>query len=257
MDRHHERMRHLHHAIVATALGTGCSPTHHRTEAPTATHDPPPHATAPHDEQHPEGRHHEHHHAGGHHHAFTDAEAWTKVFDDPARDAWQRPDQVLRALDLTPTMTVADIGAGTGYFAIRLARAVPQGEVIATDVEPDMVRFIHERAHREGLANLRAVRATHEASGLAPQSVDRILVVNVWHHLGDRDAYARDLAAALEPGGRVLVVEFHRSARRGPPEEMRIAPEEIVATFERAGLTARVFPVPLPDQYIVEAQAKP
>src|SRR5690606_40909102 len=106
--------------------------------------------------------------------------------------------------------------------------------------EPDMVRFIHERAHREGLANLRAVRATHDASGLAPQSVDRILVVNVWHHLGDRDAYARDLAAALEPGGRVLVVEFHRSARRGPPEEMRILPEGSGGCFCRACLASRV-----------------
>ena len=88
-----------------------------------------------------------HGHAGPHcdnggagmHHGFADADALTKVFDDPARDEWQRPDDVLRALQLAPEMTVADIGAGTGYFAVRLARAVPAGEVIAADVEPDMV----------------------------------------------------------------------------------------------------------------------
>jgi protein-L-isoaspartate O-methyltransferase len=121
--------------------------------------------------------------AGGHHHAFADAAAWSKVFDDPARDDWQRPGDVLRAMELEPAMTVADVGAGTGYFSVRLSRVVPRGEVIATDIEPDMVRFLSERARREGRTNLRAIQGTAGASGLAARSVDRILVVHVWHHL--------------------------------------------------------------------------
>jgi ubiquinone/menaquinone biosynthesis C-methylase UbiE len=175
------------------------------------------------------------------------------VFDDPARDAWQRPGEVLRALELESAMTVADVGAGTGYFAVRLARAVPRGEVIATDIEPDMVRFLNERARREGLTNLRALQGTHSASGLAAGSVDRILVVHVWHHLGDRKAYARDLAAGLRPDGRVFVVDFQPTAHRGPPVETRVAPEAVIAALESAGLSASVSPVVLPDQYIVEA----
>ncbi len=202
------------------------------------------------------GPHHDHR-ATGTHHRFEDAEAWAKVFDDPGRDEWQRPDEVLRALELTPAMTVADVGAGTGYFAVRLARAVPAGEVIATDLEPDMVRYLNERARREHLPNLRAVAATPTTSGLAAGSVDRVLVVDVWHHLADRVGYARDLAAALRPGGVLLVVDFHLTASRGPPRSMRLAPEVIAADLAAAGLAAKLSPVALPDQYIVEARHGP
>jgi arsenite methyltransferase len=193
------------------------------------------------------------HGAAGMHHGFSGADKWTKVFDDPARDQWQRPGDVLQALDLAPTMTVADVGAGTGYFAVRLARAVPAGQVIATDVEPDMVRYLNDRARREQLANLRAIRATATAAGLAAQSVDRILIVHVWHHLADRVAYARDLAAALRPGGKLFIVDFTLTAHRGPPPNMRVAPEAIIAELAAAGLSASLSPLTLPDQYMVEA----
>jgi arsenite methyltransferase len=194
---------------------------------------------------------------GGPHDAFADADAWTKVFDDPARDEWQHPDDVLHALELEPAMTVADVGAGTGYFSVRLARVVPQGEVIATDLEPDMVRFLNERARREQLPNLRAIQATPTASGLAASSVDRILVMHVWHHLADRGEYARGLAAALRPGGRLFVVDFSPTAHRGPPASMRVAPEAVVAVLEGAGLSASVSPIAVPEQYIVEARRRP
>jgi len=230
-------LRKLGTTLLAAALGAACS-----SAATPAT-----------------SRGHGHGHGHGHgQHRFADADTWSQVFDDPARDDWQRPGEILRALELEPNMTVADIGAGTGYFSVRLARAVPQGEVIATDIEPDMVRFLNERAHREGLTNLRGLLATHTTSGLAPRSVDRILLVHVWHHLdGDRAAYARDLAAALEPGGRVLIVEFQLSAQRGPPKEMRVPPEAVIASLEHAGLSATLAPVDLPEQYVVQARSKP
>lgn len=188
--------------------------------------------------------------------AFANAEHASAMLDDPDRDAWQHPDDVVRALALAPTMTVADVGAGTGYFAVRLARAVPQGEVIATDIEPDMVRHLEERARREQLSNVRAVRASRAASGLAPDSVDAILVVDVWHHLDDRASYARDLAAALHPGGRLLVVDFTRDARRGPPQHMRLAPETIIGELAAAGFSAKLSPIALPDQYMIEAEKR-
>jgi 2-polyprenyl-3-methyl-5-hydroxy-6-metoxy-1,4-benzoquinol methylase len=157
-------------------------------------------------------------------------------------------------MELSPTMSVADVGAGTGYFAVRLARAVPGGEVTATDIEPSMVRFVNERARREGIPNLRAILATHAGSGLQPESFDRILVVHVWHHLADRRALARDLSATLRPGGRLYVVDFAVAARRGPPPSLRVAPESIIAELEAAGLTAKVSAVAPPDQYVVEAR---
>ena len=242
-----EPRRRLAAAILTATLGGGChsaSPGKREAEQGSRAHD--------HEHPHP----HHSHGAGGQHHGFVDAEAWTKVFDDPARDEWQRPDDVLRALELEPAMTVADIGAGTGYFAVRLARAVPRGEVIATDLEPDMVRFLEERARREQLSNLRAIQATPSDSGLAASSVHRILIVHVWHHLADRAEYARHLAAALRPGGRVLVVDFSPGAHRGPPASIRVAPEEIIAVLESAGLAASVSAIAPPDQYIVEARRK-
>lgn len=194
-----------------------------------------------------------HDHHDGMPHRFEHADQWAKQFDDPSRDAWQQPDKVITALALEPSMTVADVGAGTGYFTVRLARAVPQGEVIATDIEPDMVRYLGERAQREHLTNVRAVLAKPDDPQLPPSSVDRILVVDVWHHVEDRVGYAKGLAAALRPGGKLAIVDFKLESEHGPPKHHRLAPAQIVADLQAAGLTAAVDPTQLPDQYIVVA----
>lgn len=190
-------------------------------------------------------------HHGGMHHRFDNAEVWAKDFDAPSRDAWQRPDLVLAALELGPKMVVADIGAGTGYFAVRLARVVPDGQVIATDIEPDMIRYMTERAARERLANLRAVLTPPADPQLAEGTVDRILVVDVWHHIDDRAGYARALARALRPGGKLAIVDFTREATHGPPVEMRLTPEQVIGELRQAGLAASLSSTVLPDQYIV------
>ena len=184
-------------------------------------------------------------------HRFEHAEEWAKSFDAPSRDAWQHPADVVAVLGLRAGMAIADVGAGTGYFTVRLARAVPDGEIIATDIEPDMVRYLTERAQREGLANVRAVLAGADDPHLAAASVDRILVVDVWHHLGDRVRYAAGLAAALRPGGQIAIVDFTLDAPHGPPIEHRLAPEAIMADLRAAGLDASVSPIRLPAQYIV------
>jgi SAM-dependent methyltransferase len=193
----------------------------------------------------------EQHHPATMVHRFDDAEAWAKVFDDPARDIWQHPDDVVAVLGLSPNMTVADVGAGTGYFTVRLARAVPDGQVIATDIEPDMVRYLVDRARREKLGNVRAVRATGDDPRLDPNSVDRILVVDVWHHVADRGAYAKGLAKALRRGGQIAIVDFTQDATHGPPRAHRLLPEVIVADLQGAGLDASLAPTSLPDQFIV------
>ena len=120
-----------------------------------------------------------------------------------------------------------------------------------------MVRFLRKRARREELPNLRVIQATPNDSGLVARSVDRILVVHVWHHLAGGGDHARGLAAALRPGGRLCVVDFSPAARRGPPASMRVGPEAVIAALEGAGLSASVSPIALPDQYIVEARRRP
>jgi cyclopropane fatty-acyl-phospholipid synthase-like methyltransferase len=185
-------------------------------------------------------------------HRFENADHWAKIFDEPHRDDWQKPADVVGALALAPGMTVVDIGAGTGYFEKRLADAVgADGRVLALDVEPDMIRYLRERAAREGTPNVEARVVRTDDPELAPASVDRVLIVDTWHHVGGREAYAGKLATALRPGGMVAVVDFTMESPMGPPRHHRLRPEQIAHELEAGGLHASVSPVQLPNQYIV------
>ena len=104
------------------------------------------------------------------HRRFEDANKWAKEFDNPERDAWQKPEEILDALHLNPTSSVADIGAGTGYFSVKIASRIPKGKIFAVDVEPDMVRYLGERAQREHLTNLIPVQAGANAANSPSQS---------------------------------------------------------------------------------------
>jgi SAM-dependent methyltransferase len=149
-------------------------------------------------------------------------------------------------------MTVADLGAGTGYFEPYLSRAVGAGgRVLALDVEPDMVRHLRERAASEQLANVSAEVVATDDPKLPPASVDRVLVVDTWHHVPDREAYAKKLAAALTPGGMVAIVDFTREAAHGPPKHHRLDPEQVARELSAGGLEASIAPEALPDQYVV------
>jgi cyclopropane fatty-acyl-phospholipid synthase-like methyltransferase len=169
-----------------------------------------------------------------HQHGFENAESWARYFDDPARDEWQKPHEVIRHLDLAPDAKVADIGAGTGYFAVRLARMTPNGTVYAVDVEPDMVKYLAERAAREKLANLEAVQAS-AADPQLPAKVDRVLLVDVYHHIADRERYFGRLKASLAPQAQVAIVDFRMDSPVGPPRSARVTEAEVVGEMERAG----------------------
>jgi cyclopropane fatty-acyl-phospholipid synthase-like methyltransferase len=215
--------------LLATLLGCASAP---------AT--PPAHAQA----------HGHHHHGAAHHHRFNDAARWSAVFDAPERDAWQRPEEVIRHLALAPDAQVADVGAGTGYFSARLARAVPQGRVWAVDLEEDMVRFLNARAQREGLANLRGVLVTPSDARI-PEPVDVILVVDTHHHIENRPAYYRALRNSLRPNGRVVIIDFTRESPEGPPAEFRLTPAQVDAEMSEAGYTRDGEGVALPRQYML------
>lgn len=197
--------------------------------------------------------HHRHEH-GDRVHGFDDAERWAERFNDPARDAWQRPGHVVDLLGLAPGMTVADLGAGTGYFVPHLSRAVgPGGRVVALDVSPEMVAWLSEETLPAlALDNAEARLVERDDPGLAAGSVDRVLVVNTWHHVPAREAYAARLAEALAPGGEVWVLDFTLEADEGPPVEMRLTPEEVAAELAAGGLEAEVVAAEeLPKQYAV------
>ena len=185
-----------------------------------------------------------------HEHAFEDADKWSEVFDDPKRDAWQKPHEVIQALALRPDATVADIGAGTGYFSVRLARMLPKGRVYAVDLEPDMVRHLEARAKREQLANMVAVQAAPDDAQL-PDKVDLALMVDTYHHLGDTVRYFSKLKANLAPEGRVAIIDFTMDSEIGPPPRARIEPEQVKKEFARAGYKLSAEHLFLPNQYFL------
>jgi SAM-dependent methyltransferase len=184
------------------------------------------------------------------HHTFKDADRWAHVFDDPARDEWQKPHEVIEALRLEPDAAVADIGAGTGYFSARLATMLPKGKVFAADLEPDMVRHLAARAKREKLANLFPVQATLDDARL-PEKIDLALFVDVYHHIDDRRRYFERLKAALKPGARVAIIDFTMDSEMGPPPRARVSPSQVKRELAAAGYALAEEPDFLPNQYFL------
>ncbi|HKF07697.1 MAG TPA: class I SAM-dependent methyltransferase [Xanthobacteraceae bacterium] len=191
----------------------------------------------------------------GYHRSFDNAEMWAKEFDDPARDAWQKPDEVLDALHLERTARVADLGAGTGYFGVLIAKRVPEGKVFAIDIEPEMVRYLRERGDHESLGVLLPVLASAESPNL-PEPVDLVLVVDTYHHIDHRIAYFAKLRASLRPNGRLAIVDFKADSPNGPPPEHRISPEKATAELNAAGYSLVESHPFLPRQYFLVFQMK-
>jgi ubiquinone/menaquinone biosynthesis C-methylase UbiE len=190
-------------------------------------------------------------------HDFSDVERFAVMFDAPDRDGWQRPADVVRLLDLREGMTVVDLGAGTGYFLRHLSPAVgATGRVVGADVEPAMVRHMIDRIAREGLGNATASLVAFGDALLPDASVDRVLVVDTWHHIEDRVEYTRRLARALRPDGAIVVVDFTMESEQGPPAAMRLPPERVVSELSEAGLPAQVVDEPLPFQYVIVARRR-
>ncbi len=188
-------------------------------------------------------------------HRFTEPARWSKEFDDPARDAWQKPSNVVGAMRITPGMTVADVGAGTGYFEAYLSRAVgPTGVVVAVDIEPEMVRWIEDRRTRENWANVHAQLGETGDPKLPAGRIDRVLIVDTWHHIPEPVRYASKLRSAMAAGGTITIVEFTLDAPRGPPKEHRVAPATLIDELHAAGFAVEQIDAGLPYQYLVVAR---
>jgi cyclopropane fatty-acyl-phospholipid synthase-like methyltransferase len=194
----------------------------------------------------PEHQHHGHHGHGQHGdvnehgykgHRFDDPAAWTEHFESAERTAWQKPDEVVASLALAPDAKIADIGAGTGYFSVRFAKAAAAGIVYAVDIEPTMVEWMTGRAQKEGHANMIAVQGNADDPKL-PEAVDVVFVCNVFHHIADPTAYFERVAGKLRPGGRVIIVDFKKDNppdAPGPPEQMRMTAQDIGKHMQAAG----------------------
>lgn len=160
------------------------------------------------------------------------------LLEGPDRDAWQKPEQAMDALGIADGAVVADLGAGGGWFTIRLARRVgPNGLVYAEDIQPQMIEAITRRVQREGLRNVRTIRGTQRDPKLPRDSLDAVLIVDAYHEMEDPVALLRNVARALKPRGRIGIIDFKKDGGGpGPPLDERVDSEAIVRDAQAAGL---------------------
>lgn len=181
------------------------------------------------------------------HHPPQSADEYAQVLEDPSRDAWQRPHEVIMALKLKPTDVVADIGSGTGYFARRFA--LHAAKVYAVDIDPKLL----EISAKSALPNLATVLAKPDDPMLAPASVDLVFFCDVLHHIQNRASYLWRLKEVLKPGGRIVTVDFYKKdLPLGPPAEMKLSEDEVIREFRHAGFRLNRRETFLPYQYFLE-----
>jgi SAM-dependent methyltransferase len=188
----------------------------------------------------------------------SDLDDYIAQLSSPARDAWQKPDQVVSALGLTRGQTACDIGSGPGYFTLRLARAVgPTGFVYAEDVEARMLQALRERLEKVRVRNVAPVLGLSDDPLLPPGACDVVLVVDTYHHFPDRAGYLQRLRRTLKPHGRIVNIDYHRRPTPvGPPLDHRVARETFLSEAKAAGLALVGEQAFLPYQYFLVLQAK-
>jgi len=159
------------------------------------------------------------------------------LLDGPDRDQWQHPDQIMDALNIAEGSVVADVGAGSGWFTIRLARRVlPNGIVYAEDIQPQMIEVISRRLQRENLPNVRPVLGTAKNPRL-PAGLDAVLIVDVYHEMEDPVTLLENIARSLKPQGRIGVVDFNPGGGGpGPAPDERVDPQTVIDAAASAGL---------------------
>ena len=229
--------------LLSAVLLASCGPKKGADEPATAA--PPP-----------EGHSHAHG-PGGHEH---DLDGYIAAMLEPGRDEWQKPAEVIAALELADGMRIADVGCGPGYFTLPLADAVaPTGVVIGVDVEEGMLEALKKRRDEADAASpgrygdrVMASLAEYDDPGLEPGSVDMVLIVDTYHHFEDRVAYMGRVAAALKPGGRVVIIDFFKKELPvGPPPERKLTRDEVVGEMKAAGFGEPARHDFLPYQYFL------
>jgi arsenite methyltransferase len=180
-------------------------------------------------------------------------ESYIAALEDPARDAYQKPHEVLTALQIKPGETIADIGAGSGYFTFRFSHFVgPKGRIYAVDVSPEMILHINRRVRELKLTNVISLLADADDPLLADRSIDRFFFCDSWHHIPNQTKYLALIKRMLRPGGQVVMIDFHKKDDPvGPPMEMRIARGDLVRQMEQNGFRTLKEHTFLPYQYFI------
>jgi arsenite methyltransferase len=187
------------------------------------------------------------------HRLHRDPQAYIAMLENPARDAYQKPDEVVRALAIKPGETIADIGSGSGYFTLRFAAAVGDtGRVYGVDVDPAMIRHLNRRIRDAALRNVQTVLSEPDDPLLPDRSIDRFVVVDTWHHIEKQAEYLALMKRMLRPRGQVVMIDYQkRELPVGPPLAMKIAREDLVRQMETNGFRLAKEHTFLPYQYFL------
>ena len=187
------------------------------------------------------------------HDLHNDPQAYIGALEDPKRDAYQKPHEVLTALNIQPGEVIADIGAGSGYFAFRFAHFVgAKGKIYAVDVSPDMIRYINRRIRETKTTNVIALLADPDDPLLSDASVNRFFFSESWHHIDNQTKYLGLIKKMLKPGGEIVMIDFHKKDLPvGPPPQMKIAREDLLKQMEANGFRLAKEHTFLPYQYFL------
>lgn len=185
-------------------------------------------------------------------HGPSDVDAHIQWLESASRDAWQKPEQVIAALAIPEDAVVADVGCGPGYFTRRLSRTVPRGLVYAVDIEPRQLDRLNQHLSADGISNVIPVLAPPDDPRLPAGRVDVILVADTYHHFDHRPTYLAKLRRALAPGGRLVILDYHkRELPIGPPVDHKLAREVVVDEAQAAGFLLVAEPTVVEYQYLL------
>jgi len=187
------------------------------------------------------------------HRLHNDPKAYIGALEDPKRDAYQKPHEVIHALNLKSGEVIADIGAGSGYFTFQLARHVgDKGKVYAVDVSPEMILHINRRIRELKANNVVTLLADPDDPLLPDRSVNRFFFSDSWHHIENQSKYLSLMKRMLKPGGEIVMIDFHKKELPvGPPMQMKIAREDLIKQFDGNGYRLTKEHSFLPYQYFL------
>jgi ubiquinone/menaquinone biosynthesis C-methylase UbiE len=193
------------------------------------------------------------HPISGRHYAQTMSYLGADWLDRSERVQEEEPDIALDAIKLAPGSTVADVGAGSGYMTVKMAQRVgPTGKVYANDIQPQMLSMLRQRLDREKISNVELVLGTYDDPRLPANTIDLILMVDVYHEFSEPQKMLRRMRESLKPGGRIVLLEYRKedpSIPIRPDHKMSVA--EAKMEVEAEGFTLATVDERLPRQHIL------
>ncbi len=176
-----------------------------------------------------------------------------KRFESPDRDAYQKPDEVVDYLGDLQGKTIMDIGAGSGYFSVRLAKK--GARVIAADVDDEFQAYLKDRIEKEQLQNISTRKIPYDSPGLGKREADMVLIVNTYHHIENRADYFKKVKSGTKETRNLVIIDFFDADIPVGPQHHKISIDQVVSELKAAGYTEFEVNVSLlPYQYIITAQ---